>query len=57
MDPSYEPPPMESRTLYGLTLEQKRNDATIDGSFFSTDKIVTSNKQVMVIRFLQYQLS
>ena len=53
MDPSYEPPPTESRTLYGLTLEQKRNDATIDGSLFSTDKIVTSNKQVMIIRFPQ----
>ena len=46
MDPSYEAPTMESRTLYGLTLEQKRNDAVINGSLFSNEKIVTSNKQV-----------
>ena len=26
IDPAYEPPPMESREVFGLTLEQRRND-------------------------------
>jgi phosphoribosylaminoimidazolecarboxamide formyltransferase/IMP cyclohydrolase len=26
IDPAYEPPPMESRQVFGLTLEQRRND-------------------------------
>lgn len=44
MDPTYEPPAMESRTLYGLTLEQKRNDAVIDENLFAN--IVTKRKTV-----------
>jgi phosphoribosylaminoimidazolecarboxamide formyltransferase/IMP cyclohydrolase len=47
MDPRYEPPPTESRTLYGLTLEQKRNDAVIDEKLFSPDHIVTRTRNVM----------
>ena len=46
MDPNYKPPAMESRTLYGLTLEQKRNDAVIEESLFTADKIVSKNKNV-----------
>ena len=30
MDPTYEPTLMEKRTLYGLHLEQRRNDAIIN---------------------------
>ena len=30
MDPNYEPTLMEKRTLYGLHLEQRRNDAIIN---------------------------
>lgn len=42
IDPNYEPNPIERKTLFGLTLEQKRNDAVIDKSLFKN--IVTSNK-------------
>ena len=36
MDPSYEPTLMEKRTLFGLHLEQRRNDALInEGMFYS----------------------
>ncbi|XP_055850710.1 bifunctional purine biosynthesis protein ATIC [Episyrphus balteatus] len=34
MDPNYEPSSIERKTIFGLTLEQKRNDAVIDGSLF-----------------------
>jgi len=42
MDPSYVPSPLERKTLYGLTMEQKRNDAVIDKSIFAN--IVTKSK-------------
>lgn len=35
MDPSYEPSAVERKTIFGLTLEQKRNDAVIDANLFS----------------------
>jgi len=35
IDPNYEPKDMEVRTLFGLSLEQKRNDVVIDASVFS----------------------
>ncbi|XP_076260454.1 bifunctional purine biosynthesis protein ATIC [Rhynchophorus ferrugineus] len=34
IDPAYEPDPIERRILFGLTLEQKRNDAVINASLF-----------------------
>lgn len=43
MDVNYNPPKMEQKTLYGLTLEQQRNDLQINALLF--DKIVTSNKK------------
>jgi phosphoribosylaminoimidazolecarboxamide formyltransferase/IMP cyclohydrolase len=46
MDPSYCPPAMESKTLYGLTLEQKRNDALIDESLFNVNKVVSNQKNL-----------
>jgi len=35
MDPNYEPTPVERKTIFGLTLEQKRNDAVISPSLFA----------------------
>lgn len=46
MDPHYEPDDLEVRTLYGLNLMQKRNNAVIDRSLFKN--IVTKNKNVSV---------
>uniref|UniRef100_A0A8C0EAP1 Bifunctional purine biosynthesis protein ATIC n=1 Tax=Bubo bubo TaxID=30461 RepID=A0A8C0EAP1_BUBBB len=44
MDPHYEPDDSEIRTLYGLHLMQKRNNAVIDRSLFKN--IVTKNKNL-----------
>jgi phosphoribosylaminoimidazolecarboxamide formyltransferase/IMP cyclohydrolase len=46
MDPNYNAPAMESRTLFGLTLEQKRNDAVIDANLFNANNIVSKNKNL-----------
>ncbi|KAG8237465.1 hypothetical protein J437_LFUL015684 [Ladona fulva] len=35
MDPKYEPKVIEQKVIFGLTLEQHRNDAAIDKSLFS----------------------
>lgn len=45
IDESYEPNPMERKTLFGLQLEQKRNDASIDRSVFQ--HVVTQNKNLV----------
>jgi phosphoribosylaminoimidazolecarboxamide formyltransferase / IMP cyclohydrolase len=42
MDPNYKPTELEVKTLFGLQLEQKRNDAVVDERLFN--KIVTANK-------------
>uniref|UniRef100_A0A8B9SND5 Bifunctional purine biosynthesis protein ATIC n=1 Tax=Anas platyrhynchos TaxID=8839 RepID=A0A8B9SND5_ANAPL len=47
MDPAYEPDDTEIRTLFGLHLMQKRNNAVIDRSLFKN--IVTKNKNVNLI--------
>ncbi|KAG8432603.1 hypothetical protein GDO86_017013 [Hymenochirus boettgeri] len=44
MDPSYKPDDIEIRSLFGLQLEQKRNDAVINRSLFNN--IVTNNKEI-----------
>lgn len=44
IDPSYEPNPIERKTLFGLTLEQKRNDAVVDSAVFSN--IVSDNRKL-----------
>ncbi|XP_005108469.1 bifunctional purine biosynthesis protein ATIC isoform X4 [Aplysia californica] len=44
MDPSYEPPEFETRTLFGLQMEQKRNDAVIDKKLF--ENVVTKRNQL-----------
>jgi len=44
MDPSYEPEPVETKQVFGVTFSQKRNDVVIDESCL-TD-IVTKNKDI-----------
>ncbi|AEI45829.1 phosphoribosylaminoimidazolecarboxamide formyltransferase [Paenibacillus mucilaginosus] len=44
IDPEYVPNPVETRTLFGLTLQQERNDAVIDAS--ALERIVTENKDL-----------
>lgn len=42
IDPNYEPTNIERKTLFGLQLEQKRNDCTINSGLFNN--VVTTNK-------------
>jgi len=44
MDPSYEPPAIESRVEFGLTLEQSYNDSVIDKALFAN--VVTKNSTI-----------
>lgn len=44
IDPTYEPNPIERKTLYGLTLEQKRNDVAINKATFAN---ITSNTKTL----------
>ncbi|CAJ0917098.1 unnamed protein product [Ranitomeya imitator] len=43
MDSTYEPDNTEIRTIFGLQLEQRRNDAVVDGSLFRN--LVTAKKE------------
>lgn len=44
MDCNYEPPEIETREIYGLSFEQKRNNVVIGEDVFGN--IVTSNKEI-----------
>ncbi|WWC98797.1 phosphoribosylaminoimidazolecarboxamide formyltransferase/IMP cyclohydrolase [Kwoniella sp. B9012] len=44
MDPNYEPAEIETRQVYGVSLQQRRNDCKIDESLFQN--IVTKNKNL-----------
>ncbi|KAM4698590.1 bifunctional purine biosynthesis protein ATIC [Rhinophrynus dorsalis] len=44
MDPSYEPNEIELRSIFGMQLEQKRNDAVIDRNLFGN--VVTVKKEL-----------
>ncbi|CAO1429556.1 unnamed protein product [Diamesa tonsa] len=44
MDPNYEPSPMETKTLFGLQMEQKRNDCVIGAELFGN--VVSSIKNL-----------
>ena len=44
INPSYKPAEVETRQVYGIHLQQKRNDAKIDAELFRN--IVTKNKEV-----------
>ncbi|WWC65458.1 phosphoribosylaminoimidazolecarboxamide formyltransferase/IMP cyclohydrolase [Kwoniella dejecticola CBS 10117] len=44
MDPKFEPAEIETRQVYGVSLQQRRNDCKIDESLFSN--VVTKNKDL-----------
>lgn len=44
MDPAYEPPIMEQRVVYGITMEQRRNDLPV--SLEQLNNVVTANKEL-----------
>jgi phosphoribosylaminoimidazolecarboxamide formyltransferase/IMP cyclohydrolase len=44
MDPTYNPSPVEVRQVFGVTLQQQRNDAKIDASTFKT--VVSTRKDL-----------
>jgi phosphoribosylaminoimidazolecarboxamide formyltransferase/IMP cyclohydrolase len=44
MDPTYTPAKVETRQVYGVSLQQNRNDAKITSELFNN--IVSSNKNV-----------
>lgn len=44
MDPDYEPPSIETREVFGVVLEQRRNDRRITADLF--DNVVTRNKEI-----------
>ncbi len=49
MDPTWEPAPDEEKTIFGLKLKQRRNDAKITADTFKN--IVTKNKDVSDPKF------
>ncbi|KAI6124854.1 bifunctional purine biosynthesis protein ade10 [Pisolithus croceorrhizus] len=44
MDPNYAPPELETRQVYGVSLQQRRNDVKIDAKLF--ENTVTQNKDL-----------
>lgn len=44
MDPAYEPSEIETRQVYGISMQQRRNDIKIDASLFKN--VVTQNKEL-----------
>ncbi|KAL4252913.1 Bifunctional purine biosynthesis protein ADE16 [Abortiporus biennis] len=44
IDPSYKPAEIETRQVYGIHMQQRRNDAKIDAKLF--ENIVTKNKEL-----------
>ena len=44
IDPTYVPPEVETKQVYGVHLRQKRNDSKINSSLF--ENVVTKNKDV-----------
>ncbi|KAI1796713.1 bifunctional purine biosynthesis protein ade10 [Ganoderma leucocontextum] len=44
IDPAYKPADVETRQVYGISLQQRRNDAKIDANLFTN--IVTKNKEL-----------
>ena len=45
MDPDYNPPAVETRQVYGISMQQKRNDAKISAST-TFNKVVSENKEL-----------
>lgn len=48
MDPAFEPQSLETRQVYGLYLQQQRNDRLITKELFSN--VVTQNKNVGLVQ-------
>jgi len=46
IDPEYVPDPIETRTLFGMKLQQERNSAVPDASVFDIANVVTANKDI-----------
>ncbi|KAH7640818.1 bifunctional purine biosynthesis protein ATIC [Dermatophagoides farinae] len=46
MDPDYEPKLTETRTLFGIYMEQRRNDAVIDENMFSDEKVIVKSGEL-----------
>jgi phosphoribosylaminoimidazolecarboxamide formyltransferase/IMP cyclohydrolase len=44
IDPNYQPPEMEMRTVFGITMEQKRNDVKLNPSILTN--VVTAEKEL-----------
>ena len=44
VDPTYNPPPVETRQVFGLMLQQQRNDAKISATTF--DNVVSAKKEL-----------
>ncbi|KAF8236992.1 AICARFT/IMPCHase bienzyme [Tricholoma matsutake] len=44
IDPAYNPPEVETKQVFGVNLQQKRNDSKIDARLF--ENIVTKNKEL-----------
>ncbi len=56
VDPEYQPETLEKRTLFGLVMEQRRNDAVIDRGVFTSTPPVTKCKEArsLLNRFSTY---
>lgn len=44
IDPNYEPDLIETRQVYGISMQQRRNDCKIDKSLFTN--VVSQKKEV-----------
>jgi AICAR transformylase/IMP cyclohydrolase PurH len=44
IDPAYTPPEVETRQVYGVSLQQRRNNAQISAQLF--ENLVSENKEV-----------
>ena len=47
IDPNYVPAEVETKQVYGVSLQQKRNDAKIDAKSF--ENIVSKSKDVRIL--------
>ena len=52
IDSEYVSQDIETRTLFGLTLEQKKNDAIIEEKLFSGKNVVSVSKPVFICLYL-----
>jgi phosphoribosylaminoimidazolecarboxamide formyltransferase/IMP cyclohydrolase len=54
IDPAYSPKSVERKVLFGMTLEQKRNDAKINENLFNN--VVTKRQDVSYLILIKYNL-